>query len=138
MGFDRKQLRVPLKPLYGFGRKRIEPVRAITLLMSFNTPKNPRTKCITFDAVDMTYPYNAIFGRGLLNTFKAALHSAYLCRKLLATFRIITVLGSQQEARNIEKGFAPGQKNVHFLREQQEQHEAQPLTECRKFIKVEG
>jgi hypothetical protein len=27
---------------------------------------------------------------------------------------------------------------VHFLREQQGQHEAQPLIECRKFIEVEG
>jgi hypothetical protein len=41
MGFDRKQLREPSKPLYGFGRKRIEPVRAITLPVSFGTPKNP-------------------------------------------------------------------------------------------------
>jgi hypothetical protein len=61
-----------------------------------------------------------------------------LCLKVPATFGVITVFGSQQEARNIKKGFAPGHKNVHFLREQQEQHEAQPPTECRKFIEVEG
>jgi hypothetical protein len=65
----------------------------------------------------MTYPYNAIFGRALLNTFEPALHLAYLCLKVPATFRVITVFGSQQEARNIEKGFALGHKNVHFLRE---------------------
>jgi hypothetical protein len=41
MGFHRKQLREPSKPLYGFGGKRIEPIRAITLLVSFGTPKNP-------------------------------------------------------------------------------------------------
>jgi hypothetical protein len=63
----------------------------------------------------MLYPYNAIFGRGLLNTFKAALHSGYLCLKILTTFRVISVIGSQQDARNIKKGFAPGHKNVHFL-----------------------
>jgi hypothetical protein len=67
-----------MKPLYGFGRKRIEPVRVITLPVSFDTPKNPRTEFITFDVVNMIYPYNAIFRRGLLNTFKATLHSAYL------------------------------------------------------------
>jgi hypothetical protein len=55
MGFDRKQLREPLKPLYGFGWKRIEPVRAITLPVSFGTPKNNRTEYITFDVVVMTY-----------------------------------------------------------------------------------
>jgi hypothetical protein len=65
----------------------------------------------------MLYPYNAIFGQGLLNTFKAALHSEYLCLKVLATFGIITIFGSQKEARNIDHGLAPGDKNVHFLRE---------------------
>jgi hypothetical protein len=34
MGFDRKQLKEPSKPLYGFGGKRIEPVGAITLPVS--------------------------------------------------------------------------------------------------------
>jgi hypothetical protein len=115
MGFDRKQLREPSKPLYSFGRKRIKPIDAITLLVSFGTPKNPHTEYITFDVVDMTYPYNAIFGRGLLNTFKAMLHSTYLCLKIPATFIVITVFDSQQEAKNIEKGFEPGHRNVHFL-----------------------
>jgi hypothetical protein len=106
--------------------------------MFFGTPKNPHTEYITFDVVDMTYPYNAIFRRGLLNTFKAALHSAYLCLKVPVAFGGITVFDSQQEATNIEKGFALGHKNMHFLREQQEQHEAQQLMECRKFIEDEG
>jgi hypothetical protein len=65
MGYDKKQLKELTKPLYGFGGKRIEPVGIITLLVSFGTPKNPRTKYIIFDVVDMLYPYNAIFGRGL-------------------------------------------------------------------------
>jgi hypothetical protein len=65
MGYDKKQLKELTKPLYGFGGKRIEPVGIITLLVSFDTPKNPRTKYIIFDVVDMLYPYNAIFGRGL-------------------------------------------------------------------------
>jgi hypothetical protein len=72
MGFDRKQLKEPSKPLYGFGGKIIELVGAITLPASFGNPQNPRTEYITFDMVDMPYPYNAIFGRGLLNTFEAA------------------------------------------------------------------
>jgi hypothetical protein len=83
----------------------------------------------------MAYPYNAIFGKGLLNTFEAAMHSTYLCLKIIVTFGIITVFGSQQEARNIEKGFAPSHRNVHFLRVQ---HEAQPPTECRKVIEAKG
>jgi hypothetical protein len=138
MGFDWKQHREPSKPCYGFGGKRIELVGAITLPVSFGTPRNPRTEYITFDVIDMTYPYNAIFGRGLLNIFEAALHSPYLCLKVPATFGVISVFSSQQEARNIEKGFAPGHKNVHFLWEQSEQHETQPPAEYKKANEVEG
>jgi hypothetical protein len=85
------------------------------LLVYFGTSKNPRTKFITFDIINMIYPYNAIFRRGHINKFEATLHSAYLYLKIPAIFRVISVFGSQQEARNIEKGFAPGHKNVHFL-----------------------
>jgi hypothetical protein len=95
MGFGRKQLKELSKPLNGFGRKRIAPVGAITLHVSFGTPKNPRTEYITFDVVDMPYPYNAIFGRGLLYTFIVALHSAYLCLKVPATFGVITIFGNK-------------------------------------------
>jgi hypothetical protein len=64
-----------------------------------------------------------------LNTFEATPHSGYLCLKVLATFGIITVFNSQKEARNIERGFAPGHKTVHFLREDADQHElVQPLS----------
>jgi hypothetical protein len=73
-----------------------------------------------------------------LNTFEAALHSAYLCLKIPATFDVIFLFGSQQEARNIEKGFAPGHKNVHFLREQPGQQGVEPSTECKKSMEAEG
>jgi hypothetical protein len=138
IGFDQKQLKKPSKPLYGFDGKRIEPVGAITLPVSFDTPKNPRTENITFDVVDMPYPYNAIFSRGLLNTFEAALHSAYLFLKVLVTFSIISIFGSQQEARNIKKGIMLGHKNVHFLREQSDQHRAEPPVEYKKIIEAKG
>jgi hypothetical protein len=71
----------------------------------------------------MLYPYNAIFGRGLLNIFEATLHSAYLCLKVLATFGVITIFGSQMETRKVERGFTLGYKNVHFLREDADQPE---------------
>jgi hypothetical protein len=58
-----------------------------------------------------------------LNTFEAALHLGYLYLKVPATFGIITVFGSQKELRNIERGFHLGHKNMHFLREDTEQHE---------------
>jgi hypothetical protein len=123
MGYDNKQLKEPTKPLYGFDDKRIEPIRVITLPVSFGTPKNPHTKYITFDVVDMLYPYNTSFDRGLLNIFKVALHLAFLCLKVSATFDVITVFDSQKEARNIDRGFTLEHKNVHFLREDTDQPE---------------
>jgi hypothetical protein len=145
MGYNKKQLKESRKPLYGFGGKRIEPVAVITLPVLLGTPQNPRTEYITFNVVDMLYPYNAIFKRGLLNTFEAALHLRYLCIKIQATFGVITKFDSQKEARNIERGFTPGHKNVHFLQEETEQHEqAESLSkdeasiEFKKVIKAEG
>jgi hypothetical protein len=123
MGYDRRRLKESTKPLYGFGGKRIEPVGVITLPISFGGLENPRTEYITFDVVDMHYPYNAIFGRGLLNTFEAVLHSAYLCLKVSAAFGVISVFGNQKDARNIEQGFALGHKNIYFVREESEQYQ---------------
>jgi hypothetical protein len=107
MGYNKKQLKESTKPLYDFGGKRIEPIRVITLPFSFGTPQNPHTEYITLDVVHMLYPYNAIFRRGLLNTFEVVLHPGYLYLKVPATFSIITVFGSQKETRTIERGLAP-------------------------------
>jgi hypothetical protein len=82
------------KSLYGFGGKRIEPVGSIYLPISFGSIHNAHTEYITFDVVDLNYPYNAIFGRGLLNTFEAALHSAYLCLKISGALGMISVYGN--------------------------------------------
>jgi hypothetical protein len=68
--------------------------------------------------VDKSYPYNAIFGRGLINTFEAALHSLYLCRKVPAALGVISIHGNQREARNIEQGFTPGNRNVNCLQDE--------------------
>jgi hypothetical protein len=115
MGFDRKQLKETSKPLYGFGNKRIEPVGSMSLLESFGSLHNAHTKYITFDIVEMNYPYNAIFGRGLLDTFEATLQSAYLYLKIPATVGVILVHDNQKDPRNIEQGFTPGHRNVNCL-----------------------
>jgi hypothetical protein len=74
MSFSKKQLKEASKALYGFGKNRIELVGSISLHVSFGTLSNAHTEYVTFDVVDMSYPYNAIFGRGFLNTFEAGLH----------------------------------------------------------------
>jgi hypothetical protein len=66
----------------------------------------------------MNYPYNAIFRRGLLNTFEVALHSLYLCLKVPATLGVISIHGIQKEVRTMEHGFAPGHMNVNCLQDE--------------------
>jgi hypothetical protein len=62
--------------------------------MSFGTLSNARTEYITFNVVDMSYPYNTIFRRGFLNTFKVVLHSLNLYLKIPATQGVISVHGN--------------------------------------------
>jgi hypothetical protein len=77
--------------LIGFEGKQIQALGKISLLVSFGTQANARTEYITFDGVDLYYPYNAILGRGFTTKFNAALHMAYLCKKIPALHGIITV-----------------------------------------------
>jgi hypothetical protein len=59
-------------------------------------------------------------GRGSINKFEAAIHGLYLCMKIPGLQGAITVYGNQQAARNIERDFVPGQRNVHCLTAQRE------------------
>ena len=103
MKISRSHLQPSESPLIGYGGKQIHALGKVTLPVSFSTAENARTEYITFDVVDLHYPYNAIFGQGFLNRFNAAAHMGYLCMKILALHGVITVHGSQKEARNIEK-----------------------------------
>ena len=81
----------------------------------------------------MYYPYNALFGRGTLNAFEAVISYSYLCMKMLAINGVIIVHGDQTEARNIEKEYTLGQKNVHAIIEEEEKEEtenAKPQTKA--------
>ena len=64
----------------------------------------------------MPYPYRAILGRGTINKFEAIVHQLYLCMKIPAPAGVTTIRGDQQLARDIERGYTLGQKNVHNLR----------------------
>ena len=87
----------------------------LSLSVSFGDTAYTRTEHITFDVVEMPYPYRAILGRGTVNKFQAIVHQLYLCMKIPAPAGVITVRGDQQLARDIEQGYTPGQKNVHNL-----------------------
>jgi hypothetical protein len=120
MGISHNLLKPSDNPLYGFGGKGTFPVGKIELPLSFGVAPNARSEQVTFDIVDMVYPYNAIMGRGSINKFEAAIHGLYLCMKILGPQGVITVYGNQQTARNIERDFIPGQRNVHCLTTQRE------------------
>jgi hypothetical protein len=117
-------------PLLGFGGKPIKPAGKISLTVSFRDLDNARTETLTFDVVDMYHPYFAIFGRGFINKIDTVIRQRFLCMKIPAPKGVITVFGNQQEARNIEKGFASGQSNVHELNSIEEKKE--PYVEARR------
>jgi hypothetical protein len=123
-GISHSLLKPSDNPLYGFGGKGTFPVGKIELPLSFGVAPNARSKQVTFDIVDMVYPYNAIMGRGSINKFEASIHGLYLCMKIPGPQGVITVYGNQQTARNIERDFVPGQRNVHCLTTQREVSEA--------------
>jgi hypothetical protein len=126
MGISHSLLKPSDNPLYGFGGKGTFPVGKIELPLSFGVAPNARSEQVTFDIVDMVYPYNAIMGWGSINKFEAAIHGLYLCMKIPGPQGVITVYGNQQTARNIERDFIPGQRNMHCLTTQREVPNAPP------------
>jgi hypothetical protein len=123
MGISHSLLKPSDNPLYGFGGKGTCPVGKIELPLSFGVAPNARSEQVTFDIVDMVYPYNAIMGRAI-NKFEVAIHGLYLCMKISGPQGMITAYGNQQIARNIERDFVPGQWNVHCLTTQRKVPEA--------------
>jgi hypothetical protein len=101
--------------LIGFEGKQVHTLGKISLPISFGDQENARTEYVTFDIVDLYYPYNAIFGRGFANKFNMALHMGYLCIKMPALHGIIIMHGSQKEARNIEKAIHTSQRNINSV-----------------------
>jgi hypothetical protein len=77
-----------------------------------------RTEVITFDVVDFVYPYNAIFGRNTINKFAAVIHQGYLLMKIPTAAGVISVYGSQEEARRrAERNTSVHNRQVHVINE---------------------
>jgi hypothetical protein len=132
-GFRQKTVVRSIEPLYGFGGRRTEPIGSISLSVSFSSLHNACTEYTTFVVVDMNYPYNAFFCRGLLNTFEAALHSLYHRLKVPAALAVISIHGSQKNVRKIEQGFTPRHRNVNcFQDEKAEGYNDTTATKCKE------
>ena len=129
MGFTEKNLHKSQYPLIGFGGKRIEALGKIELNVTFGEGNTQRTELITFDVVDIAYPYNAIFGRNNIIKFAAVINQAYLCMKIPIARGVITILGNQEEARRCEDNASCAMKNVHAIEaanNEDEEKEAKP------------
>jgi hypothetical protein len=86
------------------------------MLVAFGYVHNIRTKDITFDIVDMEYPYNAIISKGTLNAFKAILYPSYICMKIPSNQGPISKHRSQEATRRA-KGRWVDSKAIHNINE---------------------
>jgi hypothetical protein len=100
MGLDFTGLITPTGiPFYG-----IVPSKAamllgqITLLVTFGTQANYRTKFIQFEVADFETSYHAILGRPALAKFMAIPHYPYLLLKMPGPHRILSLRGNLKHA----------------------------------------
>jgi hypothetical protein len=117
MGFRREDLQKAEHPLYGFSNKRIEALGKIDVNVTFGQDATMRTEVITFDVVDFVYRYNAIFGRNTINKFAEVIHQGYLLMKIPTAAGVISVYGSQEEARRAERNTSVHNRQVHVIDE---------------------
>jgi hypothetical protein len=114
MKLSKHQLQPLKSPLIGFRGKKITALGKISIFVSSRDQENARTEYVTFDVVDLYYPY-VIFGRGFANKFNLAIHMGYLCMKMPALHGVIRVHESQKEARNIERTIYKSQRNINSV-----------------------
>jgi hypothetical protein len=117
MGLNQNLLQPPDTPLYGFGGCVIHAIGKVSLPVSFDTVQNARIEYLSFNVVEMYYPYNGILGSGFLNKFEAIIHQAYFCVKIPAMQGVITIWGHQNDGQNLERGRTPRHRNVNALDE---------------------
>ena len=108
MNLDGQTLEPARSSLFGFCGKKIDALGKKAIPVSFAKGEKVRTETITFDIVNIYYPYTTIFGRGVLNKFKMVIKQSYLCMKMSSPFGIITVHGDQASSRRIEGKPIPG------------------------------
>jgi hypothetical protein len=117
MGFKKEDLKKAEHLLYGFSNKRIEALGKIDVNVTFGQDATMRTEVITFDVADFVYPYNAIFDHNTINKFAAVIHQGYPLMKIPTAARMISVYGSQEEARRAERNRSVHNIQVHVINE---------------------
>jgi len=102
MNLDKRTLEPARNSLFGFGGKKIDALGEKAIPVSFAEGEKVHIETITFDIVNMDYPYTTIFERGVLSRFKITIKKSYLCMKMPSPFGIIAVHGDQAASRQIE------------------------------------
>jgi hypothetical protein len=69
------------------------------ILVSFTEGEKARIETITFNIVNMDFPYTAISDRGVLSRFKIITKQIYLCMNMPSPFSIIAVHGDQATSK---------------------------------------
>jgi hypothetical protein len=116
------KLQEAINPLCGFGRKQVSTLGKIRMPITFDYVHNTRTKNITFDIVDMEYPYDAIINKCTLNAFKAIVHPPYLCMKTPSAEGPILVYNGQEDVRRVIRTWVIS-KALHTIDEAEKQEQ---------------
>ena len=77
-GFLREEPAQVSIPAYWLRDQEIEALGKIELNVTFGEGNTQRIELVTFDVVDIAYPYNTIFGRNSIIKFAAVINQAYL------------------------------------------------------------
>jgi hypothetical protein len=88
----------PSRPFSGVGPQPVYPLGSITLLVTFGTEENFRTKNVQFVIAEVNLPFNAIIGRPALYRFMAIAHYRYLVLKMSFPAGILIVRGDRTAA----------------------------------------
>jgi hypothetical protein len=116
-GFQEGRFEESRAPAVRLRNKRIEALGKIDVNVTFGQDATMRTEVITFDVVEFVHPYNAIFGRNTINKFVVVIHQGYLLMKIPTAAGVISVYGSQEEARRAECKTSVHNRQVHVINE---------------------
>ena len=87
MNLDKRTLESVGNSLFSFGEKKIDALGKKAIPVSFTEGEKVHIETITFDIVNMDYPYTAISGRGVLSEFKIMIKAKLLVHEDAIPFR---------------------------------------------------
>ncbi|PKA56173.1 hypothetical protein AXF42_Ash011102 [Apostasia shenzhenica] len=93
MGLKEANLLCAETTLLDFSGERVQPLRFISLPVSFGDDNGHALSMVNFAVIKAKSGYNAILGRTTLNSFGMVISTPYLCSKFPTSSCIITIRG---------------------------------------------